>query len=137
MEQKLIIVALIMYFAVFIASIIKFSVNRYLTVFSAVLSIFAPVFLILFFIHFNVYVWKKDLRDLPLLKSISLAVKILKVEISMIPVMHTGVIWLIVERIKKSRNFESNVSVFKYSDVRDSSLRKLNGELRQVMTAQF
>ena len=76
MEQKLIIVALIMYFAVFIASIIKFSVNRYLTVFSAVLSIFAPVFLILFFIHFNVYVCKKDLRDLPLLKSISLAVKI-------------------------------------------------------------
>ena len=133
MEQKLIIVALIMYFAVFIASIIKFSTNGRSTVFSAVLSIFAPVF----FMHFNVYVWKKDLRDLPLLKSISPAVKILKVEISMIPVMHTGVIWLIVERIKKSRNFESNVSVFKYSDVRDSSLRKLNGELRQVMTAQF
>lgn len=53
MEQKLIAFVSIMCFSVFIASLIKFSAKKLLNGFSAMLSIFVPIFLVLFWVHFS------------------------------------------------------------------------------------
>jgi len=137
MERKMIVAALIMYFAVFIASLVKFSDKKQLNIFSAMLSAFVPFFLIMFWIHFSAYVWKKDLKKMPMLKMISLMFKTLLIEISMIPVMHTGIIWLVIERIKEHKNSKMTFSVFRDSELGDSPLKRLHGELRQVVSAQF
>ena len=97
MEQKLIIATLIMYFALFIASIIKFSAIKQLSIFSAIFSFFVPVFLIWFLVNFNTYVWKKYAKKLHILKVIPTVFRLLTAEISMIPAMHTVVVWLIAE----------------------------------------
>lgn len=137
MEQKLIIAALIMYFALFIASVIKFSARKQLSIFSAILSFFVPVFLIWFLVNFNAYIWKKDAKKLPILRVIPTLFWLLKAELSMIPAMHTVVVWLIAEWIKKRQHSKANVSIFKKSDIEDSPVGKLHGELRQVVSAHF
>ena len=138
MEQKLIIAALIMYFALFIASIIKFSAKKQLSIFSAILSFFVPVFLIWFLINFNAYVWRKDAKKLPMLRVIPTLFWLLTAELSMIPAMHTVVVWIIAERIKKRQHSRAeDVSIFKKSDIDDSPVGRLHGELRQVVLAHF
>lgn len=137
MEQKLVIAALIVYFAVFIASIIKFSAKKQLSVFSVILSVFMPVFLIWFLVNFNIYVWKQDVKKLPVLKVFLITFWILITEISMIPAMHTVVVLRIVDWLKKRQQSKDNINILKKSDIEDSPVGRLHGELRQVVSAYF
>ena len=63
---------------------------------------------------------------------------LLTAELSMIPAMHTVVVWIIAERIKKRQHSRAeDVSIFKKSDIDDSPVGRLHGELRQVVLAHF
>lgn len=90
--QKVIIVLMIICLAFSVASIIKFSERRQLTGFSLIVSMFMPIFYLIFMMHFFVYVYRRDLQLIVFPDRFFCAVKFVLIELQITPLIHTTII---------------------------------------------
>ena len=130
-EQKIIIAAGMIYFAFFVASILKFSERGFLNKRTALISIFMPVVLVVFVTGFNVYIWKKDLRQLSILSQIWYLISFILTEFTMIPMIHTLIVAIFCYRDDEVLAERSAIRFHK-----QHIINEFNSELRQFVVTK-
>lgn len=127
-EQKILIVAGMIYFAFLVASILKFSERGFLNKRTLLVSVLMPIILIVFVTRFNVYIWKRDLRQLSILVQVWYLVISILTEFTMTPIIHSMIVAIFCYR---DEEVLAERSVIRFNKAR--SVNEFNMELRQVV----
>lgn len=129
-EQKIIVAVGMIYIAFIVASVLKFSASGFLNKRTALVSIFMPFVLVVFVTRFNVYIWKKDLRQLSMLSQIWYLIIFIMTEFTMIPMIHTMIVAVFCYRDDEVLAGKAAIRFHK-----SPTVNEFNNELRQfVMT---
>ena len=98
LEEKIVLVVVMICVALFIASLIKFERLNFKKL---IFSIFMPIFLLFFLIHFSRFIWKNDFEKFSAKEKFPRILKLIALEIQWLPTIHTALIFIIEYMIKE------------------------------------
>ena len=129
LAEKLWLVVVMMCFAIFIASMIKFERLNFKNL---IFSIFMPIFLLFFLIHFSRFIWKNDLEKFSIKEKIPRILKLIVFEFQWLPMIHTAVIFIIEDIVKENATKQWSTLIFKTPSIR-SPIQILRKELNPLL----
>ena len=136
LEQKLIILAVVIYLALVTSSVLKFWFKGSLTNFRFAFSFLMPIFILTLLISFNLHILKSDFKKISIFKKCFYIIELALVEVKAFPLLHTEVIDILCRHNQKQTEDNPKV-IFENSSRATLFFHELHRKFKPLVMTSF